>query len=49
VFPSGPISGAVWALWGFLFAAAIFIMSRKFRLIQTALISWFAGFVLMQR
>jgi hypothetical protein len=47
VFPSAPINGAVWGLWSMLFAIAIFILSRKFTLIQTTFLSWFVGFVLM--
>ena len=31
----------------FSFAIVIFILSKKFTLIQTTLISWFVGFVLM--
>jgi hypothetical protein len=46
-FPSAPINGMIWVLWGFLFATAIYFSSRKFSLIQTALISWFMAFVLM--
>jgi hypothetical protein len=47
VFPSEPINGAIWGLWSFLFAVAVFIISKKFSFIQTALLSWFTGFVLM--
>lgn len=47
VFPSKPINGALWGLWSLLFAVAIYLISKKFPLIQTALLSWFAGFVLM--
>jgi hypothetical protein len=46
-FPSGPRNGIIWVAWGFLFAIAIYLISRKFNLIQTTLISWFTGFVLM--
>ncbi|HUN56215.1 MAG TPA: hypothetical protein VMU29_13775 [Smithella sp.] len=46
-FPSEPKNGILWMVWGFLFAAAIYIVSRKFSLIQTTLISWFMAFVLM--
>jgi len=46
-FPSDTINGAVWGLWSLLFAAAIYIISKKFSLSQTALLSWFIGFVLM--
>lgn len=47
VFPSEPVNGAVWGLWSLLFAIAIFIISQKFSLMETFLISWFVGFVLM--
>jgi len=47
VFPSEPVNGAVWGIWSLLFAIAIFIISRKFTLLQTTLLSWFVGFVLM--
>jgi len=46
-FPSAPINGMIWVLWGFLYATAIYFISRKFGLIQTALVSWFMAFVLM--
>lgn len=46
-FPSAPINGMIWVVWGFLFAIAIYLISRKFSLIQTALLSWFMAFVLM--
>jgi len=47
VFPSEPINGAVWGLWSLCFAIVIFIIAKKFSLLQTTLLSWFAGFVLM--
>ncbi|MGD9346998.1 MAG: hypothetical protein PVH84_14105 [Candidatus Aminicenantes bacterium] len=47
VFPSEPINGAVWGAWSLLFAVAIFIISKKFNLVQTTLFAWFVGFVLM--
>ena len=46
-FPSEPKNGIIWVAWGFLFAIAIYLISRKFNLIQTTLISWFMAFVLM--
>ncbi|MGD0280293.1 MAG: hypothetical protein ABSC11_13445 [Smithella sp.] len=46
-FPSEPKNGMIWLAWGFLFALAIFLISRKFDLMLTALISWFMAFVLM--
>jgi hypothetical protein len=47
VFPSDPVNGAVWGVWSLLFAIAIFILSRKFSLVQTTFLSWYVGFVLM--
>jgi hypothetical protein len=46
-FPSEPKNGMIWVAWGFLFATAIYLISTKFNLLQTALISWFMAFVLM--
>lgn len=47
VFPGAPVNGAVWGLWSLLFAIGIFILSKKFSLLHTTLLSWFMGFVLM--
>ncbi|MCB0473175.1 MAG: hypothetical protein KDC56_08965 [Flavobacteriaceae bacterium] len=46
-FPSEPVNGAVWGIWSLLFAVAIFIMAKKFNFLQTSLLAWFTGFVLM--
>jgi len=46
-FPSEPVNGIIWLLWGFMFATAIFILSRKFTLIQTTLLVWFITFVML--
>jgi len=46
-FPSEPVNGAVWGIWSLLFAAAVFIFAKKFTMMQTALLSWFVGFVMM--
>jgi hypothetical protein len=46
-FPSQPVNGAVWGIWSFFFACLIFILSKRFTLVQTTLLSWFAGFVMM--
>jgi hypothetical protein len=47
VFPEKPVNGAFWGVWSLLFAVAVYIISRRFTLIQTALLAWFVGFVLM--
>jgi hypothetical protein len=47
IFPSAPVNGAVWGLWSLLFAITIFIINKKFNLLQTTFLSWFAAFVMM--
>jgi hypothetical protein len=46
-FPSEPQNSVLWIVWGFLYAVAIYIVSRRFTLVQTTLITWMMGFVLM--
>jgi hypothetical protein len=46
-FPSEPKNGIMWVAWGFLYAIAIYWISRKFNIKQTALISWLMAFILM--
>lgn len=46
-FPEEPINGAVWGIWSLCFAIGIYIISKKFTLIQTTFLSWFFGFVFM--
>ncbi len=46
-FPSQPINGALWGVWGFVFAWMIYMLSRRFSLLNTMIIGWVMGFVLM--
>jgi hypothetical protein len=46
-FPAEPVNGAVWGLWSLLFAVFILFLSRKYSLLYTFLMAWFAGFLLM--
>lgn len=46
-FPSAPVNGAVWGIWALCYAVCIFVVARKFSLIETFLLSWLFGFVLM--
>jgi len=47
VFPSEPVNGAIWGIWSLCFAVMIFFISKKFNLIQTVLLSWTMGFMMM--
>jgi hypothetical protein len=46
-FPSKPVNGAMWGIWSLLFAVAIFFIAKKFTMIQTTFLAWFAAFVMM--
>ena len=46
-FPSDSIHGVIWGIWSLLFAIAIFIIAKRFSIMQTTLLSWFIGFVMM--
>lgn len=46
-FPTAPINGAVWGLWALAFAFTVFLVSRRFGLVQSAALAWLIGFVLM--
>lgn len=45
VFPTGLINNITWMIWGFMFAIIICILSKKYSLLQTTLLSWFVTFV----
>ena len=47
VFPGKPINGVSWGIWSLLFAGAVYVIARKFTLVQTTLLAWCVGFVLM--
>jgi hypothetical protein len=46
-FPAKPVNGAMWGIWSLVFAISIFIISRKFDLLQTTILSWITGFLMM--
>ncbi|GAB4148698.1 MAG: hypothetical protein Fur0041_22170 [Bacteroidia bacterium] len=47
VFPALPVNGAVWGIWSLVYSICIYVFAGKFNLIQTALLSWVIGFVMM--
>ncbi|TXH21796.1 MAG: hypothetical protein E6Q99_09530 [Elusimicrobia bacterium] len=46
-FPSTPVNGAVWGVWGFVLAACIVAVRRRTTYARTVLLGWTFGFVLM--
>lgn len=47
VFPAKPINGAIWGIWSLVFASLILVIGKKFSLVETIIIAWVAGFVMM--
>ena len=47
VFPSEAINGIVWGIWSLLLAVAIFMINKKFNLLQTIFLSWLMAFLMM--
>jgi hypothetical protein len=47
IFPSKPVNAALWGFWSLLFAVAVFILAKKFTMMQTSFLSWFVAFVMM--
>ena len=47
IFPSKPVNGALWGVWSLLFAVAVYILAKKFTLLQTTFLSWFVACVMM--
>lgn len=46
-FPSEPINGATWGLWAFVFVAILSLLCKKFSILESTLIAWGIGFVLL--
>ncbi len=46
-FPSEPVNGMMWVIWGFIYSAVIYVLSEKFELSHAFLLSWIVGFLLM--
>jgi hypothetical protein len=47
IFPSDPVNGALWGVWSLLLAISVFIISKKFTMMQTFFLAWFMAFVMM--
>jgi len=47
IYQSDLINNIVWMIWGFFFAFIIYVLSKKFKLMQTTLLSWLAIYVMM--
>ncbi|MFT3738667.1 MAG: hypothetical protein QM786_07895 [Breznakibacter sp.] len=47
LFPAQSINGAVWGIWSLCFSVAIVVAAKKYTLLQTTLIAWLIGFVMV--
>jgi len=46
-FPSEPINALLWIAWAFVFASVVAYLSTRLNSIQTTIVAWVIGFVLM--
>lgn len=46
-FPGAMINGAIWGLWSLVFAAAIYVLTKRYEWYAAAAIAWVFGFVMM--
>lgn len=46
-FETLPVNGILWFVWSFIMAYIIYALLQKFDFLQTFILSWLAGFVLM--
>ncbi len=47
VFPESMMNNLVWMIWGFMFASVIYVLIRKFNLVQTTLLTWFMAYIML--
>ena len=46
VLPNEPINNLLWLIWGIIIAVMIFIVSKKFKVLQTTFIVWITVYVM---
>ncbi|RJP69722.1 MAG: hypothetical protein C4539_07360 [Ignavibacteriales bacterium] len=46
VLPNEPINNILWFIWGIIMAIMIFIISKKFRTLETTFIVWITVYVM---
>ena len=47
IFPEQPINGVIWGIWALIFSVVIFVLNKKFSFVETSVLSWIIGFVMM--
>jgi hypothetical protein len=46
VLPNEPVNNILWLIWGIIIAVMIFIISKKFKVLQTTFIVWIIVYVM---
>jgi hypothetical protein len=46
VLPNEPVNNILWLIWGIIIAVMIFIISKKFKVLQTTFIVWITVYVM---
>lgn len=46
VLPNEPINNLLWLIWGIIIAVMVFIVSKKFKVLQTTFIVWITVYVM---
>lgn len=46
-FPAAPVNGVIWGIWSLCFSVVLVIISRRYSLLQTIILGWLLGFVMM--
>jgi hypothetical protein len=46
-FPASVLNTIVWVVWGFSLALVVYVLSRKFTLALTTLLTWLVAYVMM--
>jgi len=46
ILPNEPINNLLWLIWGIIIAVMIFIVSKKFKVLQTTFIVWITVYVM---
>lgn len=46
-FPNTTLNSIMWCIWSFCLALSIYIIQKRFNLLQTTLLTWLLAFVMM--
>ena len=47
IFPSEPLNGLIWVMWGFVFCGVLTILVKNLSCLKSSVLAWIQGFGLM--